>query len=161
TAPSSGASGIFSDTGNRITTAITNASGIATSSAFTANNTAGSYNVSATVASLTTQFPFLSLSAWPTYFDLQLNESRGWVYGSDSTGKRIDVISTTSLKLVKSFTLTAGAAPKNIALSPDGSELVITEFGAGKIRFLNPDTGATIATLTPNATSPKPWDVIY
>ncbi len=41
TAPATGASGTFGDTGNNITTATTNASGVATSALFTANTTAG------------------------------------------------------------------------------------------------------------------------
>jgi hypothetical protein len=49
TAPSVGASGAFAD-GTTTMTATTNSSGVAVSSTFTANSTAGSYNVSATVS---------------------------------------------------------------------------------------------------------------
>ncbi len=98
----------------------------------------------------------------PVYFDLELDEARGWIYGSDSTGNKIDVISMSTLALVKSFTLVNGANPKGIALSSDGSELAIAQYGASSILFLNPDTGATIATVIPNTTYTKsPWDVIY
>jgi hypothetical protein len=46
TAPASGASGTFADSGTNVTTATTNASGVATSAVFTANATAGGpYNV--------------------------------------------------------------------------------------------------------------------
>jgi hypothetical protein len=48
TAPSSGASGTFADSGTAVTTATTNSSGVATSAIFTANPTAGPYNVVAT-----------------------------------------------------------------------------------------------------------------
>ena len=53
--PASGASGIFTvPGGTNTTTAVTNASGLATASTFTANGTAGGpYNVSATVTGLT------------------------------------------------------------------------------------------------------------
>ena len=44
-APTTGASGTFADTGTGTTTAKTDASGLATSAAFTANKTAGSYMV--------------------------------------------------------------------------------------------------------------------
>ena len=50
-APTSGASGTFACSGN---TAITNAAGVATAPAFTANTVAGKYTVTATGASLTT-----------------------------------------------------------------------------------------------------------
>ncbi|MHB1787665.1 MAG: hypothetical protein ACYCS7_16315, partial [Acidimicrobiales bacterium] len=52
TAPASGASGTFAN-GTDTTTAPTNASGVATASAFTANTTAGAYAVSATSGALT------------------------------------------------------------------------------------------------------------
>ena len=47
TAPVGGASGKFADTGTAITTATTNANGLATSAAFIADGTAGSYTVTA------------------------------------------------------------------------------------------------------------------
>jgi hypothetical protein len=49
-APSSGASGKFSDTSSNTTTAVTNALGIANAAPFTANSTAGSYTVTASAA---------------------------------------------------------------------------------------------------------------
>jgi 5-hydroxyisourate hydrolase-like protein (transthyretin family) len=48
TAPASGASGTFADTGNNITTATTDSNGRASASIFTANTSRGSYSVSAT-----------------------------------------------------------------------------------------------------------------
>ncbi|MDQ2682908.1 MAG: Ig-like domain repeat protein, partial [Chloroflexota bacterium] len=50
TAPASGASGTFQNTGTNTTTAVTGATGVATASAFTANGTAGSYFVNATIS---------------------------------------------------------------------------------------------------------------
>ncbi|HET9914398.1 MAG TPA: hypothetical protein VFQ13_21060, partial [Anaerolineales bacterium] len=101
-------------------------------------------------------------TSWPVYFDLELDEARGWMYGSDSNGNKIDVISMSTLQVVKSFVLTSGAYPKGIALSPDGSELTIAQKGAASILFINPDTGATIATITPNtASGTGPYDLIY
>lgn len=50
TAPASGASGTFTNTHTNITTAITNASGIATSSTFTANGTAGIYDIRVSIS---------------------------------------------------------------------------------------------------------------
>ena len=103
------------------------------------------------------------LDTWPLYFEIVLDESRGWIYGSDSSGNKIDVISATTLQLVKSINLATGAAPKGMALSPSGSELAIAQSGAGAIIFINPDTGNTVATVVPNVTigPNKPWDVVY
>jgi hypothetical protein len=53
TAPTSGASGTFADSGSNVTTATTNASGVATSAGFTANNSSGSDTVVATVSGVT------------------------------------------------------------------------------------------------------------
>jgi len=100
-------------------------------------------------------------TTWPLYYEMALDETRGWIYGVDSTANKVDVISTTTLTLVKSFALAANANPQGIALSPDGTELAIAQYGAGSIIFINPDTGNTIATLVPNATNPKPRDVLY
>ena len=74
-------------------------------------------------------------TTWPVYFDIELDEARGWIYGSDSTGNKIDVISMSTLALVKSFILVNGSTPKCIALSPDGNELAIAQFGASSIFF--------------------------
>ena len=52
TAPASGASGTFANTHTTVSTAVTDASGIATAPAFTANNIRGPYAVKATVADL-------------------------------------------------------------------------------------------------------------
>jgi len=48
TAPTTGASGTFADTGTKTTTATSDANGSATAAAFTANGTAGAYTVTAT-----------------------------------------------------------------------------------------------------------------
>lgn len=53
-APGSGASGIFADTGTTSTSVITDQRGVATTSAFMANNQAGAYTVSASSAGLST-----------------------------------------------------------------------------------------------------------
>ena len=53
TAPATGASGKFTTSGSATETDITNANGVATSSVFTANSTAGPYTVSATTTGAT------------------------------------------------------------------------------------------------------------
>ena len=64
-APVGGASGTFSDTGTRTTTAVTNESGLATAATFTANGVAGSFVVTATVSGVMAQANFsLSNILW-------------------------------------------------------------------------------------------------
>lgn len=58
TAPATGASGKFADTGTNTTSATTDASGVATSAAFTANAIAGADIVTATVAGVSTPATF-------------------------------------------------------------------------------------------------------
>lgn len=102
---------------------------------------------------------------WPIYHEIVLDEARGWIYGSDNAGNKIDVISMTTLQLVKSYTLTNGASPRGIALSPDGEELAVAQNGLGTILFIDPDKnsgqGEVVATLEPTATYQQPWKVIY
>ncbi len=69
TAPSSGASGLFG--ASATTTAVTNASGVATASAFTANATAGSYTVSATVTGVASTADFALTNVNPAAIALQ------------------------------------------------------------------------------------------
>jgi hypothetical protein len=58
TAPATGASGTFASNSSLTETDTTNASGVATSSTFTANTTAGSYTVAATVQGIATPADF-------------------------------------------------------------------------------------------------------
>ena len=58
TAPATGASGTFADSGTHITNATTNASGVATSALFTANSLAGADVVAATVSGATAAADF-------------------------------------------------------------------------------------------------------
>ncbi|MFY9741178.1 MAG: hypothetical protein WAK21_04195, partial [Candidatus Sulfotelmatobacter sp.] len=67
TAPSTGASGVFASSGSYITTAMTNASGVATSAGFTANGIAGTVNIVASVsgASSSASFTLINLAGAP------------------------------------------------------------------------------------------------
>ncbi|HEY3824389.1 MAG TPA: dockerin type I domain-containing protein, partial [Bryobacteraceae bacterium] len=58
TAPGSGASGTFADSHTNTTTALTNALGVATAAAFTANGFAGNYSVSASVTGVVSNASF-------------------------------------------------------------------------------------------------------
>jgi hypothetical protein len=59
TAPASGASGTFADTGTATTTAVTDEGGMATAATFTANGSRGGYTVTATVGGVLTPADFL------------------------------------------------------------------------------------------------------
>lgn len=65
TAPESGPSGSFADSGTNTTEALSDSSGIALSPIFTANSQSGSYNVTATVSGLADSITFaVSNAAW-------------------------------------------------------------------------------------------------
>ena len=63
TAPASGASGTFADTGIPLTTAITDERGVASAATLTANGVRGSYAVTATAATLTATYQLANI-AW-------------------------------------------------------------------------------------------------
>src|SRR6185295_15701497 len=61
-APGSGASGVFA---GGVVTAATNGTGLATSAVFTANGTAGSYAVTASIGALSTSFALTNTAGSP------------------------------------------------------------------------------------------------
>jgi hypothetical protein len=67
TGPGTAASGTFADSGNNTTTASTNASGVAVSTVFTANTTAGAYNVVASAGSATVNFALTNANNYVFY----------------------------------------------------------------------------------------------
>ncbi|HLW88750.1 MAG TPA: hypothetical protein VKR57_09660 [Terriglobales bacterium] len=80
TAPASGASGIFASNGTATETDTTNASGVATSSAFTANSTVGSYVVTAAVTGISAAADFGLTNA----VTLKAGDYTFWLSGSDT-----------------------------------------------------------------------------
>jgi len=66
TAPASGASGTFATSGTATETDTTSSSGVATSSAFTANSTAGGYSVTASVTGASTPASYSLTNTAPT-----------------------------------------------------------------------------------------------
>jgi len=117
-APSSGASGKFSDTSSATTTAVSNALGVATAAAFTANGTGGSYAVAASASgftavnfNLTNTASVSSLTPGTYIFSLS---------GTDNTGS--DVVFPYSL--AGAFTVGSGSAAGTIT----GGELDFVDY---------------------------------
>ncbi len=67
TAPGSHGSGTFADTGNNVTTATTNASGVATSTVLTANTTSGEYSVVASAGAASANFALTNANNYVFY----------------------------------------------------------------------------------------------
>jgi len=78
TAPTSGPSGTFEDSGTHVTTAVTNESGIATAAAFTANITTGTYIVSGTVSGVVSQAEF-QLTNFTWYVSTGGDDANDWM----------------------------------------------------------------------------------
>ena len=135
TAPGAGAGGTFSNGTGTITVA-TGANGIADSGPFTANNNAGSYDVSASVSSLSVDFSLtntpgafsgLSLS-FPSYFDNAPNAFTGWpiyviVEAVDAHG---NIISTNNDTIQVTSTDTQAVLPANFTLNQGWSAFQLT-----------------------------------
>jgi hypothetical protein len=86
-APASGASGTFASNGTARETDTTNASGVATSSAFTANAAVGSYVVTAAVTGISTAAAFSLANA----VTLQAGSYTFWLSGTDSNNSPYSV----------------------------------------------------------------------
>ncbi|MBI5351844.1 MAG: M4 family metallopeptidase [Chloroflexi bacterium] len=168
TAPSSGASGMFSATGSSTMIATTDASGIATTSTFTANSIGGLNVVTASAAGYSSAQFQLTNDATPRtpsivkYDDLIVDEARNKLYGADRLGNKIDVINMTDLSVSTSYTLVNGALPISLDLSPDGNELAIAQSGIGFVKFVNliDNTISEIPAVL-SGSSTKVTDVIY
>ena len=93
TAPGSGASGTFA---GGVTTALTDAAGVATSAAFTANGTTGSYNVVASAGALSTNFALTNSGSFPFIFTITRGSGQSTLintpFGEDLVVKVIDAV---------------------------------------------------------------------
>jgi Zn-dependent metalloprotease len=96
------------------------------------------------------------------YEDLIVDEARNRLYGADKAGNKVDVISMDDLSVISSFSLTSGAAPVSLELSPDGNELAVAQSGSGFVKFI----ALTGSTMTETAfpltgSGSKATEVIY
>ncbi|MEA2236859.1 MAG: hypothetical protein QOC81_1583 [Thermoanaerobaculia bacterium] len=117
TAPSSGASGTFSN-GTTSASVITDASGVATAPAFTANATAGSYLITATSGAFSTTFSLSNLAQSATHFSVSAPA-----------------------------TVTAGVAFNVIVTARNASNAVVTNYN-GTVHFSSGSNGSLPADYT-------------
>ncbi|MEQ1698383.1 MAG: Ig-like domain-containing protein, partial [Hyphomicrobiaceae bacterium] len=151
TAPSSGASGLFVASLTR--TAVTNASGIATASTFTANATAGSYDVNATVTGVATPAAFTLTNDNPAAIAVQAGDGQqatiGTAYATLMSAKVTDAGGVGIAGLTVTFTAPGSGASGNF-----GGPLTKTAVtNASGIATANAFTAnATVGAFTVNAT---------
>jgi hypothetical protein len=97
------------------------------------------------------------------YFDIALDEARQLVYGSQRAAGQIDVIDMNTLAVLNSVPLGASSQPTGLEVSPDGSELAVALYGAGKIAFIDLSAQTVLTTVVPQGTSGpnRPFDLLY
>lgn len=157
TAPAAGASGTFQSTGTNTETDLTGANGVATTSAFTANATAGGpYTVSAVTGALTAaNFSLTNIASTATSLSFSTNPTSrvAGVVISPAITVQADVAGTYSV------TLSFGNNPSGATL---GGTTTVTTNAAGLATFNNitvskPGTGYTLMAssggLTPASSS--------
>lgn len=171
TAPNSGASGTFATNPAGITdTETTNASGVATSQIFTANNTTGSYSVSATTSGATTPATFnLTNTAAPT---VTITANAGYT-SSAAVGGSFGTFSATVMSngnpvsgASVTFTApTAGAGVATGTFAPAASNQDTETTNASGVATSQIFTAGTVAgsyavtATTPNATTPATFNL--
>jgi len=141
TAPSTGVSGTFPGKLTAIT-AVTNPSGLATASAFTANSTAGNYTVTATVDGAASPANFALTNAVPGSTSLGgligtksgPQSARVWVFevGNNGPGSALDA-EITGITLVQ----TAGAACRPVITSPATFPLAVGNIAPKTVANVN------------------------
>jgi hypothetical protein len=150
-APATGASGAFS--GAATATATTNASGVATSPTFTANNTVGAYSVTASAAGATTSASFPESNQ--AQIDFQVQQANGTTTAS---GQAADKVTVTS----NSATASGHVTLTVLLLASSMSGLTATSSLAGaSCQTVSPPaayTGEVVCTA-PSMSDATPWVV--
>jgi hypothetical protein len=142
TAPGSGASGTFAGSVN---TAVTNASGIATSATFTANTTAGSYTVSAGASG----------TGSVTFAETNAAKAAHAIAVSSGSGQSAAVHSAFANKLAALVTDTYGnpVSGVTVTFTAPGSGASGTFAGSANTALTNASGIAASATFTANTTA--------
>ena len=162
TAPATGASAVFGNSTNTITTN-TNGSGVASSGTLSANGSAGSYSVSATAGSASTTFSLTNGDTAPTVTNVTSTTANGSYTVSAvipiqiTFSKAVNVTGTPVLALnsggTASYTMGTGTATLTftytVASGQNSSKLDATSTGALSLNggAIN-DTASTPANLT-------------
>ncbi len=111
-----------------------------------------------------TSFPPGIPGTFPTgslpYSDIVVDDANDVIYGSNTIGHKIDVISTSTLQLLDEIRLHNGSSPKGMDLSPDGSELAVALSGSNQIAFIDTNSLTVSASVIPDE-SDTPFDVKY
>jgi hypothetical protein len=139
TAPATGASGVFATSGTPTETDTTNANGVATSSAFTANATSGTYSVSATAVGVTgaasfslknTTAPSTTLTPGNYVFSLAGKDSNGsdyFVAGAFTVGVDGATITSGEQDFIDAYVEDSDPLTGTVSPSNDGTgNLLIT-----------------------------------
>jgi hypothetical protein len=157
-APSSGASGKFAASGTRSTTVTTNASGVATASALTANAIGGSYTVTASIPGLSpVAFALTNIPPTPTVTSVSPalgNEAGGNtvnIYGTNLTGAtavRFGAVAAASYSVVSdtkiSATSPAGTGTVDVTVTTLGGTSAVSAAD----RFTYASTVSTLSALS-------------
>jgi DNA-binding beta-propeller fold protein YncE len=111
---------------------------------------AGLNNVGMGALTMSRAFNYVDEQVVPvsgTPWQLVYDQGRQQLYISNARANRVEVYSLTSHRLLTP--LPAGNSPHGLALTPDGSLLVIANSGDGTVTIVNPDnpTGATTLVL--------------
>jgi hypothetical protein len=153
TAPSSGASGTFAN-GTATDSEVTNSSGVATSSAFTANTTAGAYAVTATVTGATTPASFSLTNVATTAYTFYMSGESTSTGGPYSLGGTVLIDSTGTVQGgVQDFNDATGARTANggggnASLQPSGDTIT----GGSLMYPTGAPAGQGVLTLNTNNT---------
>jgi Zn-dependent metalloprotease len=106
--------------------------------------------------------PGASTGATRPYADLVADDANGVLYGSDTAGNKVDVISMSTAQVIQELPFNVGAAPIGMDLSGDGNQLAVALSGIDSVAFIDTSTREmSVSThLDPEAIS-WPYDVVY
>jgi hypothetical protein len=150
-APTSGASGTFA---GGLNTAVTNASGVATSATFTANATAGGpYTVTASVAGVATpaSFSLTNLSASPAKVAVTSGSGQSAVINTAFTAPLVATVTDSGNNPVSGVVVT---------FTPPASGASGTFAGGANTATTNASGVATSAVFTSNSVAGGPYNVV-
>jgi len=154
TAPATGASGLFADTGSNTTTAMTNSSGIAISTALTANGTSGAFVATATVAAVTAPANFMLTN---------MAGAAASITAVSGTPQSAAISTAFSAPLVAAVVDAASNPVAGVAVTftapTSSASATFTNGTATEIDTTDANGMAASSTLTANATSGGPYSV--